>query len=141
MPVAVYIVVINGIWTRSSLFHPVRAFQVPMVATPAAADASPLGGLQVYKTAVRGRLGLIALQIDPIRLTWTRSSVDRSCIDKLRLRLFLSYYKSGMLMADKTRNLRDTAMAKRAGLDFGRLSVFSQHHDFAFQVCEQLTHC
>ena len=29
----VYIVVINGIWTRSSLFHPVRAFQVPMVWT------------------------------------------------------------------------------------------------------------
>ena len=27
----VYIVVINGICTRSSLFHPVRAFQVPMV--------------------------------------------------------------------------------------------------------------
>ena len=25
----VYIVVINGICTRSSLFHPVRAFQVP----------------------------------------------------------------------------------------------------------------
>ena len=27
----VYIVVINGICTRSSLFHPVRAFQVPMI--------------------------------------------------------------------------------------------------------------
>ena len=29
----VYIVVINGICTRSSLFHPVRAFQVPMAGT------------------------------------------------------------------------------------------------------------
>ena len=34
----VYIVVISGICTRSSLFHPVRAFQVPMCATP---DGSP----------------------------------------------------------------------------------------------------
>ena len=43
----VYIVVINGICTRSSLFHPVRAFQVPMVL--------PLLDLAIYLLIGRAR--------------------------------------------------------------------------------------
>ena len=49
----VYIVVIDGIWTKSSLFHPVRAFQVPM-----SYAAAGMTGLHSMSYAAAGMTGL-----------------------------------------------------------------------------------